>query len=71
MLHETGTSVVMDATLIRGTLVSAFMRLAGDANWWAPGPLRRLHEGLGIGEAPSAEAGGSQPGLAAPEAVQP
>jgi len=27
------------------------MRLAGDANWWAPGPLRRLHDRIGISEA--------------------
>jgi RND superfamily putative drug exporter len=26
------------------------MRLAGEANWWAPGPLRRLHERFGITE---------------------
>jgi RND superfamily putative drug exporter len=35
-------AVLMDATVIRGLLVPAFMRLAGDANWWAPTPLRRL-----------------------------
>lgn len=43
-------AVVMDATLIRGALVPAFMRLAGRVNWWAPGPLRRLHGWLGISE---------------------
>jgi RND superfamily putative drug exporter len=43
-------AVLMDATLIRGVLVPAFMRLAGEANWWAPGPLRRLHERFGISE---------------------
>ena len=31
-------AVLIDAFLIRGTLVPAFMRLAGDWNWWAPGP---------------------------------
>jgi RND superfamily putative drug exporter len=36
-------AVLMDATVIRGLLVPAFMRLAGHANWWAPAPLRRLH----------------------------
>jgi RND superfamily putative drug exporter len=36
-------AVLMDATLIRGLLVPAFMRLLGRANWWAPAPLRRLH----------------------------
>ena len=40
----------MDATLIRATLVPAFMRLAGEANWWAPRPLRRLHDRFGIRE---------------------
>ena len=43
-------AVVMDATLIRGALVPAFMRLAGRANWWAPRPLRRLYERYGISE---------------------
>jgi RND superfamily putative drug exporter len=44
-------AVIMDATLIRGALVPAFMRLAGNANWWAPGPLRRFHERYGLREA--------------------
>jgi RND superfamily putative drug exporter len=43
-------AVVMDATVIRATLVPAFMRLAGEANWWAPRPLRRFHERWGIRE---------------------
>jgi putative drug exporter of the RND superfamily len=29
-------AVLMDATVVRGLLVPAFMRLAGRANWWAP-----------------------------------
>jgi RND superfamily putative drug exporter len=29
-------AVLMDATLVRGVLVPAFMRVAGRANWWAP-----------------------------------
>ncbi|MEJ3748783.1 MMPL family transporter [Actinomycetes bacterium KLBMP 9797] len=36
-------AILVDATIIRAVLVPAFMRLAGRANWWAPGPLRRLH----------------------------
>jgi hypothetical protein len=48
--------VVVDATLIRVLLVPAFMRLAGRANWWAPGPLRRPHRRVGLREA--AEPGG-------------
>ncbi|MEO7430418.1 MAG: MMPL family transporter, partial [Acidimicrobiales bacterium] len=43
-------AVLMDAFLIRGTLVPAFMRLAGEWNWWAPAPLRRLHDRIGISE---------------------
>jgi RND superfamily putative drug exporter len=40
-------AVLVDATLIRGVLVPAFMRLAGRANWWAPRPLRHVHDRLG------------------------
>jgi RND superfamily putative drug exporter len=40
----------MDAFIIRGTLVPAFMRLAGEANWWAPKPLRRFHDRYGFTE---------------------
>jgi RND superfamily putative drug exporter len=43
-------AVLLDAFVIRGTLVPAFMRLAGEANWWAPAPLRRFHERFGISE---------------------
>ncbi|MFZ2510526.1 MAG: MMPL family transporter [Gordonia sp. (in: high G+C Gram-positive bacteria)] len=43
-------AVLMDATLIRMMLVPAFMRLAGRWNWWAPAPLRRLHDRIGLTE---------------------
>ena len=46
-------AVVMDATIIRGLLVPAFMRLAGEANWWAPAPLKRLHARWGLHEGDS------------------
>ncbi|MFB7169447.1 MMPL family transporter [Streptomyces sp. NPDC056254] len=36
-----GLGVLLDATLVRGVLVPALMRLAGGLNWWAPWPLRR------------------------------
>ncbi|MBT2448601.1 MMPL family transporter [Streptomyces sp. ISL-43] len=36
-----GLGVLLDATLVRGVLVPALMRLAGGLNWWAPKPLRR------------------------------
>ena len=43
-------AVLMDAFVIRATLVPAFMRLAGEANWWAPAPLRRLQQRVGLSE---------------------
>jgi RND superfamily putative drug exporter len=43
-------AVVMDAFVIRTTLVPAFMKLAGQANWWARGPLKKLYERFGISE---------------------
>jgi RND superfamily putative drug exporter len=43
-------AILMDATLVRGLLVPAVMRLAGDWNWWAPAPLRRLHDRFGLDE---------------------
>ncbi|WP_405677551.1 MMPL family transporter [Streptomyces sp. NBC_01511] len=49
-------AVLMDATLVRGALVPAFMRLAGRANWWAPAPLARFHRRFGLREAPDAPA---------------
>lgn len=48
-----GLAILMDAFVIRGLLVPAFMKLAGEANWWAPRPLRRLHDRLGISEGES------------------
>ncbi|ADG77313.1 MMPL domain protein OS=Tsukamurella paurometabola (strain ATCC 8368 / DSM / CCUG 35730 / CIP 100753 / JCM 10117 / KCTC 9821 / NBRC 16120 / NCIMB 702349/ NCTC 13040) OX=521096 GN=Tpau_0676 PE=4 SV=1 [Tsukamurella paurometabola] len=43
-------AVLLDATIIRMLLVPAFMRVAGTWNWWAPAPLRRLHERVGLRE---------------------
>ncbi len=43
-------AVLLDAFVIRATLVPAVMKLAGNANWWAPRPLRRLHTAVGLGE---------------------
>ncbi|HVE91906.1 MAG TPA: MMPL family transporter [Actinomycetota bacterium] len=50
-------AVIMDATLIRGALVPAFMRLAGEANWWLPKSLRRFHTRFGIRESGEPDAG--------------
>ena len=43
-------AILVDATIVRALLVPAFMRIAGGANWWAPAPLRRLHDRIGLRE---------------------
>jgi trehalose monomycolate/heme transporter len=43
-------ALVVDATIVRILLVPATMRLLGRANWWAPGPLRRVYRRYGIRE---------------------
>ncbi|EXG81314.1 MMPL family transporter [Cryptosporangium arvum] len=48
-------AVAVDATVVRCLLVPATMALLGEANWWAPKPLRRLHERYGLREAPPDE----------------
>ncbi len=46
-------AVLVDAFIVRVTIVPALMTLAGRWNWWAPGPLRRFHQRWGITEAES------------------
>lgn len=52
VIKEVGFSlavaVLIDATLVRLLLVPATMTVLGRANWWAPAPLRRLHDRLGF-----------------------
>jgi RND superfamily putative drug exporter len=43
-------AVVVDSTIVRGLLVPAVMRLGGEANWWAPGLLRRAYDKIGLSE---------------------
>jgi putative drug exporter of the RND superfamily len=43
-------AVLVDATLVRMMLLPAFMHVLGQWNWWAPKPLVRLHEKIGISE---------------------
>jgi RND superfamily putative drug exporter len=43
-------AILVDATLVRMALVPAFMHLLGRWNWWAPKPLAKLHERIGISE---------------------
>ena len=47
----TALAVLIDASIIRALLVPALMELLGKWNWWAPAPLRHLHERWGISEA--------------------
>lgn len=35
-------AVMLDATIVRGLLVPALMRLFGERNWWAPAALQRF-----------------------------
>ena len=60
-------AVLLDATVVRGLLVPAFMRLAGRANWWAPPALARWHARHGQSESgpephapPHTQAGGGR-----------
>ena len=46
----TAVAVLLDATIIRALLVPSLMELLGSWNWWAPKPLRRLHERIGLQE---------------------
>jgi RND superfamily putative drug exporter len=47
----TALAVLIDASIIRALLVPSLMELLGKWNWWAPRPLRRLHDRIGISEA--------------------
>jgi RND superfamily putative drug exporter len=46
----TALAVLIDASIVRALLVPSLMELLGKWNWWAPGPLRRLHDRIGISE---------------------
>ncbi|MGA5703542.1 MMPL family transporter [Peterkaempfera bronchialis] len=68
-------AVVMDAMVVRTLLVPAVLALTGRAAWWAPGPLRRLHQRFGLSEGPSPAygspaAGGPYAGEGEPPAGQ-
>ena len=43
-------AVLIDASIVRALLVPSLMELLGSWNWWAPGPLRRLHDRIGLRE---------------------
>lgn len=48
-------AVAIDATIVRALLVPALMGRLGEAIWWAPRPLRRLHRRFGLREGGVAE----------------
>jgi uncharacterized membrane protein YdfJ with MMPL/SSD domain len=56
----TALAVLIDATIVRALLVPSLMELLGEWNWWAPKPLKRLHDRLGLSEseAPQPASGG-------------
>jgi RND superfamily putative drug exporter len=43
-------AVLIDATVVRGVLVPAFMRVMGAVNWWAPRWVQRMVARLGLYE---------------------
>ena len=46
----TAVGVLVDAFIVRSLLVPSLMGLLGKWNWWAPMPLRRLHDRIGLSE---------------------
>ena len=46
----TAVAVLIDATIVRALLVPSLMAMLGRANWWAPKPLRRLHDRIGLSD---------------------
>ncbi len=46
-----GLAILIDATLVRGVLVPAAMRVLGRASWYSPGPLRWVHQRIALSEA--------------------
>lgn len=55
----TALAVLIDASIIRALLVPSLMALLGKWNWWAPAPLRRLHDRIGISEGAALTPGSS------------
>jgi uncharacterized membrane protein YdfJ with MMPL/SSD domain len=47
--HGVGAALAV-AIVVRALLVPALMGRLGERSWWAPRPLRRLHERAALGE---------------------
>ena len=63
-------ALIVDASIVRVLLVPAIMRLLGRANWYAPGPLRRLYARYGIREEPVQDGNGAAPADSRPARPQ-
>ena len=63
-----GIAIAVDATIVRALLVPAAMRLMGRWNWWAPKPLARLYDRLGLSE--SGGVGSRLPAVTKPRAEE-
>lgn len=42
-------ALIIDATIIRMLLVPSLVKLMGEANWWAPAWMKKVHAKVGIG----------------------
>ena len=60
-------AILLDATVVRGMLVPALMRVFGELNWLAPRPLRALHDRIGLSEGRPAAAPAARTGRPEPE----
>ena len=54
-------AVLIDATLVRGILVPAFMRIMGWVNWWAPRWMQRAVAKVGLYDLPKQTDAGAGP----------
>jgi len=61
-------AVLIDATVVRGLLVPAFMRVMGRINWWAPRWVQRGVGRLGLYE--DVETGPPSSGATAPRSIR-
>jgi putative drug exporter of the RND superfamily len=60
-------AVLVDAFVVRATLVPALMQMAGEANWWAPAWARRIHARFGLSESADHDEPDPSPTTAAPD----
>ncbi|HZB32581.1 MAG TPA: efflux RND transporter permease subunit [Streptosporangiaceae bacterium] len=66
-------AILVDATVIRGLLLPAVMKMLGRGSWWAPKPLRAVHRRFGLSETAGplpAGAAGSAEGQQVPVEVR-